>query len=394
MSEKRDIFSKAAKPVANTGGGTSYGFPFSVDKYDVQNERIYGKCIMDGTPIVVTLRERDAEAVQKAKYQRPTVAEFAMYDVRGKPPAVATEPGGIMMMDSPREAGTIDGIRHITSSWINVLSHYPGEAAVVPEAVIGVHMRDNWARLSILPTLAMNDEDYAALNVPAPAIHTGMESLRESMIATLKTGATVGIRAISSNGNFDASYLGVRSQEERADPAGIVDEWLKNIEDLAPQMSEGLRIETIPVASYFVGKETFAASRTQRLLKGFSISEAGDRFRGGYATGVVALMKHKTDGQFVNYVSRTGDFIAQNLEDAIGYAQTENLSPVPPKLDQPARQGGDEHSFDASDYSVSAAAESSRAPESQDQRAPAAAEQQQAAPAQEPAQRPRARPGR
>lgn len=349
--ERKSLFAKKSAQVARPET-----FALKVESYDTAAKPavVIGERLDTGEKVSVYLRD-DVEYKRNGSKKRSEIADFAAPRKDRQHPGTAV--GGILMV----QEGTHNGNAVYGARWIQSLSHTPGEAEVF-EAVIHVTPVKYGAKSKEFPqgrpysqmTVmhdgkfgALSDEMADALKLTPPFKVDSVKELQEAVGSLLNDGVGVGVR-VSSGEAFDALYVS-RKKDQKTEDA--VSAFMENVADMAEAIDKGeMTVEVIPYGNLWAGKATLdvmAANKVvQSRLTRFNEVAEGNNGRtypvSLFRPALVAVRLTKADDEgrksayFTHFEPLYNRFPVKGLVNAIAYAESEHLAPVPPRPEDKA----------------------------------------------------------
>lgn len=340
--ERKPLFAKKSASVTRP-----QTFAIRVESYDTQVKPavVKGVRIDNDEPVTVYLREVDYN--RAGRFKRSEIADFAAPRRDRQHPG--TSPGGVLLIQEavPQPNGTF-GAR-----WIQSLSHTDGEAEVFVATVHVTPVKRGAGGKDYALMTILHDADFSrlsqemgeALKLTPPFKVESVGELKDAVASLLEDRIGVGIRVSNAEG-FDALYV---SRKKDVTTAQAVDNFMASIAELAPAIDSGdLTCEVIPYGNVWAGPATTEIMVKNKVVQSrlARFNEQGtDRQGNSYPVSVfrpaiVAARMTREDekGQRAVYFSHFEPLYHRQpipgLVNAIAYAQTEHLAPIPPKADE------------------------------------------------------------
>lgn len=374
---------KQILPRKESGGGNPpETFAITVEGYDLKATPpvAYGNRLDNGELVKVSLR--DIKYKQRGRFVRSEIADFASPRKDRNHPG--TVPGGILLVQEAfrNRDGTF------AARWIQSLSHTPGEAEVFQATIhvgpvkYGKVKSDQYPNGKPYSSMTMlhdgdfthlSDEVYNLLGITKPFQVDSSAQLEEAVTHLIGEKIGVGVR-VSNDSGFDSMRVAGRRD---ADPAEVVANFMKELEPVKAQIDSGeIKCEVVPFGNIWAGPSTVDImldnSVVQSRLKQFNAidSDSGGRTVSNsmFRTAIVAVRATGPQDDrgvfFTHFEPLWTRQPVSGLVNAIAYAKTDVLAPVPPKPEPaaqapsaaPARSDDDSGSFDADDSDLMAAA--------------------------------------
>lgn len=330
---------------AANAGTPNETFAFEVVSYDVKSptHSVKGKRIDNGHEVTVFLRDGVTGSAE-SEYERPSIKAFTA--PRKFKNDIGTVAGGVMLAQDAKQIS--EGL--FEARWLNALSHAPGEAEVfiatahVTELVTSG--KTPWSRMTFLHDFddsRLSEEMKSVLKLTAPFLVENEADLREAVTEAVDAGVGAGVR-LSNVESFDSLFA---SQKKGVSTETAVNEMMKKIPaDMLSKIGNEFTAEVVPYGSVFAGPATRDQmkkdKRLQNTLKRYNkevkFGDTGDRTRNAnlYRPTIIALRLSEADseGKRNVYFTHFQPLMfkrepVDGLLNAISYAQTEHLAPVP-----------------------------------------------------------------
>ncbi|MEJ6002674.1 hypothetical protein [Paucibacter soli] len=344
--ERTHLFAKKT-----SGNARPETFAIKVIAYDTTGKQhmVHGKRLDNGEEVSVYLR--DVEYERRSSFKRSEIKDFAAPRKDRQHPGTAPE--GILLIQEAFPQGD----NKFGARWIQSLSHTKGEAEVFMATVHVSPVKRGNAKSADFPEgrpyslmTVLHDGDFRhlsdemadALKLQPPFQVQNTAELKQALTELLSDGIGAGVR-LSSSAGFDAMYVG-RSRD--SSPDDDVAAFMKEIEPMQEAVDSGeFACEVIPYGNVWAGPKTtdvmMANKVVQNRLKQFNqeaVSDAGRSYTlTNYRPAIVAvrLTDPGADGKRAVFFSHFEPLWTRQptagLVNAICYAQTDVLSPEPPK---------------------------------------------------------------
>lgn len=354
--ERKPLFTKKSATIVR-----SETFALVVESYDLDSKPqvVIGKRMGTDETVRVFLRE-DVEYNRSGRHGRTEIATFAAPRKDRQHPG--TTPGGILLIEDGQKVS--DGV--YGARWIQSLSHTPGEAEVIKATIHVSPIKygkktpefPDGRPYSVMTILHNGDfnslsEDMAdALKLTPPFKVDNVKDLKAAISELLTDGLGVGVR-VTTGDAFDAVHVN-RKRDQSVDDA--VRAFMESLGDLSADIDEGkVSVEVIPYGSVWAGPATLDVMAQKKAVQARinwynDIAEGRDQKTypvAVYRESLVALRLSKPDENgrrsvfFTHFEPLRTREPVRGLVNAVLYAQTEHLSPTPPKPEAAAPKQAD-----------------------------------------------------